>query len=249
MTRPENQPFVDLVHHLQRTELDTVETTLDGILTTKTDRPWRVNSTSENGINNQIDLWKAQQIAPPWMNIDTLLYMVAELSSAKLWEEFIDKDFPTLTDPAHPFNQTFPFNNTPGDVAYHVSRSNAPLMTANISLGLFAAAIPQVDTLRKKPLVAPTGQLTWTQQIAARFPTPPKDADEFMERVKILVPNPDTTDVAGGGTLLHTMREHNVFGRCPAQMLIERMMGVLGKKLHTDPIYESRFKRTLSIRR
>jgi hypothetical protein len=245
MTRAENVPFVDLVHRVQQTDLAVVETTLDGILTTKTDRAWRVNSTSENGIDQKIDLWKAQRIAPPWMNINCFLYMVAELSTEKLWKKFIDEDFPTLKDPTHPFNKTYPYTNTPGDLAYHVARSDAPLMTANISLGLLAAAIPQIDTIRKPPVIVQSQQ-TWTQEIAARFPDPPTDADAFMDRVKILVPNPDTTSVEGEGTLLRLMKDHNVFGRCPAQLLTERIMRTWGKKLDTDPIYESRFKKTIT---
>lgn len=184
---------------------------------------------------------------PNWMNHRGLYNVANEISSTGLWEyllETVPED--TLAKVGKeliykPYAETFAVNN-------------ARFMTTAIVLGLAASACGTRIAECINPVKGATPINTkFALHIGERFPDAPGDIDEFMSRVKTLIPNPDETQADAAGTLIHELVQNDTFvgtksgKHCPAVKLTGMLFEQWGRHLHTDKVYQEHFKKEVSI--
>ena len=203
-----------------------------------------------------IDPGEARRCAPGWMDVNGIYRISSELTAAQFWQSvFQDADkVIQATENAGYIRKNY------RKAAQAISVSNADTMTSAVVGGLLAAAIGSgaEQILQREGRLIRTG---FVEEIGASVGCPAKDVDEFMGRMKRLVPDPDVAAVGGGDpTLYSSLRRNLVFttpqsrkvpvvGRyCAAGDFTATMFDEWGRML-TRPAYESRFRRTVTTAR
>lgn len=170
--------------------------------------------------------------SPEWMSRRGLYRMVAEISSSKVWGAARKKAGISLT------------RIQDIETRYAISTNNAAFFTSGVALGMLAAAnAPEVET-RKKPVL----NTSFLGAIKDIFPKPAGSPEEYMDRVKTLVPNPHSRHDKDK-TLLTNMIDHGAFRKpglkCPAISLTRTILDQWGEMLDIDDKYRDRFRSTV----
>jgi hypothetical protein len=205
-------------------------------------------------VGANIDPVQARRCAPGWMNVDGVYKMSSELSAAPFWQSvFQDADEVIQATP----NAGYIRANY-RQAAQAISVSNADTMTSAVVAGILAAAIgPGAEQV-----LQPEGRLIRTGfvgEIGASVGRPARDVDEFMDRMRRLVPDPDAPAAAGeaDSTLYSALQRNLAFttpqarkvpvtGRyCAAGDFTAVMFDEWGR-MFAKPAYESRFRRAVT---
>ncbi len=199
------------------------------------------------GVARNIRLLPTALAMPSWMQRSGLIQMTSELTSPSVWENLIPGS--SLAKKIDEGTERKDDTRTE-DIARQISESNAGFATSALTLGLLAAAIgPSVKYTFRNRYIAPI-KGDFVVSIGNRYPGRAKTPDEFIERVRELIPNPDTEDPRAEGTLIHALIAHEVFGsskrRCPAIPFVRSMLEQWGRQLDTDEAYRERLKQTLT---
>jgi hypothetical protein len=202
-------------------------------------------------VNDVIDFQHVQTLAPAWMNPYGLFDLVAELSSVEVFKNLLllaPEKFNTANDILRLSltKDSIDIDEMQEAAAMAFTLNNAEAMTAELLVGLLAPAIgPTVDQCRIYP-----NETTYASFIGKNYQTQPTSADEYMDRIQLLLPNPDAPGFRYEGTFFSYMQEHGTFTpigkKCPAIGVTEAILGQVGRELDINKEYYNRFKRTIT---
>jgi hypothetical protein len=203
------------------------------------------------GVN--INYEEARRRSPGWMNVNGVYSMTSELTASRFWLlVFQEADEAIQATP----NAGYIRANY-RRAAEAISVSNADTMTSAVVAGLLAVAIGP----KAEQILQPEGRLIRTGfvgEIGASAGSPARNIDDFMTRVKQLVPDP-TAPTTGdtNATLYEALQRSLTFstpqarkvptkGRhCAAVDFTATIFDEWGKLL-TTPAYEARFRKTVT---
>lgn len=175
---------------------------------------------------------------PSWIRRDGLLTMVSELSSSAFWNKLL------LTTPKDIRNEIVG-DTSQTFISELIAVQNAQFITKSIYSALLAAAEGRKITKNYRQ----SSLLGFVGDVGHRYSKPSRDPDEFIARVRELIPNPDKPKVSEDPTLFDYLKSHQSFGPfgsiCPAIPLTKLMLNQWGRQLATDEEYVQRFRKTI----
>lgn len=171
---------------------------------------------------------------PGWVNRDGLLLAACKLSSAEFYSNVLESTTPSIRD-----HITMGYDVA--DAAFSISVNNAKFMTQTIYTALLAALQGDAVTYVKD----------FTVPITKRFPTQVATPDEFIGRIRELVPNPEEVKLSNSPTLLDYLKTDHAFrgysGRvCPAIPFTGIVLNQWGRQLASDNAYNARLRQLIS---
>ncbi|HUQ85314.1 MAG TPA: hypothetical protein VM077_03225 [Candidatus Limnocylindrales bacterium] len=190
------------------------------------------------GMAYNLGTLEIRSATPRWMSRKGLIRQAKDMSSSKVWKSLVE-----LENEGKKHRAITPFI---------IAVNNSRLLTTAIVLGEFAAAIgPDVTRIVRTNNLGHFTELA--ESVGSQYPGPANDIDDFMDRLKSLVPNPHRADSKGEGTLFNYFLTYKAFkGRgdysCPAVKLTHQMLEQWGRQLDTDPVYLERFRKEISRR-
>jgi hypothetical protein len=204
-------------------------------------------------VGANINYEEARRCSPEWMDVNGVYKMTAELTASRFWQlVFQEADEAIQATPDAGYIRA-----SYRRAARAISVSNADTMTSAVVAGLLAVAIgPNAEQIQQ-----PENRLIRTgfvAEIGASIGSPARDVDEFMIRVKQLVPDPTaTTTGVADSTLYDALQRSLTFstpqsrrvpvkGRyCAAVDFTATIFDEWGRILAT-PDYEARFRKTVT---
>lgn len=195
----------------------------------------------EQNLNNQ----EIEKAIPPWMSREGVFSIASELSSESFWELLLQEaDLDTSRNVGRETSLAYPGRK--------IATNNALFVTSAIVLGLLGAAVGTAVDHCSHPSNVSKLKTAYASEIGERYPEPPADTDEYMQRVLELVPNPDAVKPNGKESLFHYLVKHDAFEGprtkkdCPAVFFTRLLLDQWGRQLHTDEVYRERFKKTIT---
>jgi hypothetical protein len=184
------------------------------------------------------------RFTPVWLNFNGLTDMVTEFSSRGFWENLLtatpDERIPEVLKDVHPDR-----------IVGHLARENAKFMSTSLTAGMVAAA--EGRRFRRRRPKSP--KVTAALDVAGRFRKPAQTPDEFIDRLRIIIPDPNLPESPQGPTIYNYLIARNSFGVftertgqvCPARPLTRMILSRFGSLLASDEDYIESFKNAITL--